>query len=352
MRKRRWARALTAAILAGLLLLSIPALGLADAGNFAGSSDYGSSSGWSSSGSSGSSGWSGGSSSGNSSWNSSGGSSSWYSDSSDSYRYSSQDDSPSYNAGSAAHSTKKSPHPPAEPGIMLIVIFLLGLIALGLYLLFRIIPPANRKETPPPDPVRPAPIYAVSDFQLSPLRQRDPGFTRQAFAKRVGEMYVQMQQAWQAKQWAPMRALMTDALFSQFNRQMQEYINRHRTNYVEGIRVLSVEITDYRQDAVNDVLTVLLETRIIDYVTDDDTGALISGSRDKELFMTYEWTLVRSKLAKTRRADEAEWTQCPNCGAPVSLSQSGQCEYCGSVLISGAYDWVVSAIRGISQRSH
>ena len=43
---------------------------------------------------------------------------------------------------------------------------------------------------------------------------------------------------------------------------------------------------------------------------------------------------------------------CPNCGAPVSLSQSGQCEYCGSVLISGAYDWVVSAIRGISQRSH
>lgn len=339
MRKRRWARALTAAILAGLLLLSIPALGLADAGNFAGSSDYGSSSGgssgWSSSGSSGSSGWSGGSSNRRESY--------------DDYRSSKKSDEGSSAARGYSATVIRETMP--------IIVTIFSIILIGLLILIWKLVPQSHKPfhkllniIKKPAPYRPS-HYAVSDFQLSPLRQRDPGFTRQAFAKRVGEMYVQMQQAWQAKQWAPMRALMTDALFSQFNRQMQEYINRHRTNYVEGIRVLSVEITDYRQDAVNDVLTVLLETRIIDYVTDDDTGALISGSRDKELFMTYEWTLVRSKLAKTRRADEAEWTQCPNCGAPVSLSQSGQCEYCGSVLTSGAYDWVVSAIRGISQRS-
>jgi rubrerythrin len=70
--------------------------------------------------------------------------------------------------------------------------------------------------------------------------------------------------------------------------------------------------------------------------------------------MTYEWTLSRSKGMKTpeRAAGGGTATiQCPNCGAPLEINQSAQCPYCGSVINAEAYDWVISAVRGLSQRT-
>ena len=183
------------------------------------------------------------------------------------------------------------------------------------------------------------------------LRAKDPNFSVQAFLEKVANDYVQMQRCWQDKNWEPMRPLMTDALYSQFDRQLDELRRSGQTNYVERIAVLGSRIVEYRQDQVNDILTVELRTRIVDYTLEDATGALVSGSRTAEKFMTYEWTLIRSKDMVTPAADEVREIHCPNCGAPVAINKSAQCEYCGQVLEISTYDWVLSAVRGISQQT-
>ena len=33
---------------------------------------------------------------------------------------------------------------------------------------------------------------------------------------------------------------------------------------------------------------------------------------------------------------------CPNCGAPTQITSAGRCEYCGSVITTGEYNWVLS----------
>ena len=33
---------------------------------------------------------------------------------------------------------------------------------------------------------------------------------------------------------------------------------------------------------------------------------------------------------------------CPNCGAPTQITSAGKCEYCGSVITTGEYSWVLS----------
>ena len=42
---------------------------------------------------------------------------------------------------------------------------------------------------------------------------------------------------------------------------------------------------------------------------------------------------------------------CPNCGAPLSVRESGRCEYCGTVVTLSEHDWALAAITGVSQRS-
>ena len=160
-----------------------------------------------------------------------------------------------------------------------------------------------------------------------------------------------MQNAWTAKDWEPMRMLMTDSLFAQFGNQLEAMKRANRTNYVERIAVLGTRVTGIYRDKVNDIITVEVRTRIVDYTKDDRTDKVISGNPNKELFMTYEWTMVRPIGVKTEDFKGERRTVCPACGAPLPINASNRCEYCGTLVSASEHDWVISSIRGISQVS-
>ncbi|MDO4573570.1 MAG: zinc-ribbon domain-containing transport protein, partial [Clostridia bacterium] len=183
---------------------------------------------------------------------------------------------------------------------------------------------------------------------LESLKQKDPGFNEQAFLEKVGNDYVRMQDAWESKDWEPMRAIMTDALYQQMARQLEELKAAGQTNHVERIAVLDARIRRYAQEGDNDVLVVRLSTRICDYTTDDKTGELLRGDRNKELYMTYDWKLIRQKDQRTPEQASLNAVNCPNCGAPLEINHTGKCPYCGSVITLSAHDWALSQIKGIS----
>jgi len=204
----------------------------------------------------------------------------------------------------------------------------------------------NRVKVKPPVQI---PKTKTNRDALTQLKENDRGFDENAFKERVSHMYVELQKAWMAKEWEPMRAYLTDDLFNQLNKQLQGYIDRKQTNHVERIAVLDTTIVGYSKKDKLDYLTVRLSTRICDYVTDDNSGKVVRGSQDRELFMTYDWTLVRAQGVQTPEKD-AE-VHCPNCGAPLDKGASVRCPYCGSVLYGTEYDWTLKTIKGISQRS-
>ena len=191
---------------------------------------------------------------------------------------------------------------------------------------------------------------------ISTIKDSDPNFSEAAIKEKIANLYVRMQNAWQEKEFEGMRPFMTDALYSQFKLQLDELIRSDCTNYVERISVLDVALSGWRSDEVVDAIVAIVNTRIVDYTTNDRTGQLVSGSKTVEKFMTYEWTLIRSKGMTTAASsgegsEETTTTHCPSCGAPVEINQSAKCPYCDSVISAGDYDWVISAIKGIAQRN-
>ena len=52
---------------------------------------------------------------------------------------------------------------------------------------------------------------------------------------------------------------------------------------------------------------------------------------------------MRTLGVKTKSGtDEMDGHNCPNCGAPLEISSTGTCEYCGSTVTTGLYSWVLS----------
>ncbi|MDO4567875.1 MAG: TIM44-like domain-containing protein, partial [Clostridia bacterium] len=192
----------------------------------------------------------------------------------------------------------------------------------------------------------------MNSAALAALREKDPGFSEAILCEKLGNVYVRMQESWERKEFDPMRPYLTDGLFNQLRNQLDEFIRNGTTNRVDNICVLSVVLTNFVSTPELDILTARLRTRITDYVVRDDTGEIVSGSDAQDLFMEYEWTVVRKAGVLTRvQTDETEAKTCPQCGAPLDLNYSSKCDYCGNVVTSSEFDWVVSAIRGISKQT-
>jgi len=197
----------------------------------------------------------------------------------------------------------------------------------------------------------------TSEAALRPMNEYtaiDPSFDAADFREKLSNLYVQMQNQWTDRDLDPLRPYFTDALFAQMDRQVQQMKKMGRTNYIDRIAVLDVNLRGFRQADGEDHIIAEIQTRIVDYTMNDADGRIISGSDSIEKFMTYEWELTRTTGTTTAgNAEDGKITQtvCPNCGAPVDINASARCEYCDTVLTQDTHTWAICSIKGISQIS-
>lgn len=187
---------------------------------------------------------------------------------------------------------------------------------------------------------------------ISDYTQLDPGFSDSEFKEKLANMYVQFQNAWQEKNMESLRPYLTDAFYAQCDRQLDNYRQNHQTNKIERISVLGVDLDGWKQENGLDIMIATVRTRIVDYVVDDNTGNIVRGSNTAEKFMTYEWTVERTSGQTTESIDGTKVQSCPHCGATININHTAVCEYCGSVLTSDTFNWAVSTIKGIMQRTN
>jgi hypothetical protein len=192
------------------------------------------------------------------------------------------------------------------------------------------------------------------DDKLTPLSEYeklDPHFSAADMREKLSNVYVQMQNGCTARNIESLRPYFTDALYQQFDRQIKALIANRQINHVERISVLDVNLRGWFQEGNEDHLVAELKTRITDYTVNEDTGAVVSGSKTDEKYMTYEWDLSRPTGTTTEQAGETAERHCPNCGAPLSVNESAKCPYCDTVITFADHDWTIYAVKGIAQRT-
>ena len=289
----------------GLFLIILPAFAGADFGGFSGDSDYGG-------------GWDFGSDWSSSSWDSDYSSGSYYDDDSDVSGI--------------------------DIGISLAV--MAAIVVLGL--IFDVSEKSKKKK----QQNKPQGAQRTPDSRLQPLGDlavTDPSFDANAMQEKISNLYVQMQNCWTDKNIESLRPYFTDALFTQMERQLNGLKNQGLTNYVDRIAVLGVNLRGFYKQGDKEHLIVELRTRIVDYTVQDSNNKLISGDRNREKFMTYEWDMCRTAGSVTSKEGVMHSVSCPGCGAPLSINTTAKCPYCGRVVTLDEHDWALCAIKGIAQ---
>lgn len=184
---------------------------------------------------------------------------------------------------------------------------------------------------------------------LTALQSKDPNFNQQVFLDRVQAAFFALQQAWMDRNLEPARVYMSDGIYQRWKNQIDQMVAEHKRNILENLVIGGTEIAKVDSDASFDSITVRIDASAADYEVDDrDPSKVVFGSRQSQPFTEY-WSFIRSAAARTRAGEGAQITQCPNCGAPLSINESGVCNYCKAIVTSGQFGWVLDNITQASE---
>lgn len=178
------------------------------------------------------------------------------------------------------------------------------------------------------------------------IKQSDPNFTADDFTAFAKNVYIDIQNAWCKRDLEPVRPVLHTNLYNTTQKQVQSKIEQKVIYHYESIAINTAYLTSFVRDEQYEYLTVYLNARFIDYQTSEETGQIIRGDKNTRWDFRYKMKFMRSvgmlSNDATANADETTGHNCPNCGAPLEMSSSGKCEFCGSVVSTGMYSWVLS----------
>jgi hypothetical protein len=175
--------------------------------------------------------------------------------------------------------------------------------------------------------------------RLMQLRHDDPNVTWEAFTARVQMIYEHLNTAWNAQDLAPVRGFVTQSLLHYLEFWIREYKRQNLANRLDHARISHIALASVTRDKWYDAITIRVYADGMDFTLNGDT--VVGGSRDTRRAYTEYWTFIRSSA---RRGPITTSAGCPNCGAPLAISNAGQCTHCNADIESASFDWTLSKI--------
>jgi uncharacterized Zn finger protein (UPF0148 family) len=202
-------------------------------------------------------------------------------------------------------------------------------------------PPTLTDDVPERGTDLPTYRQADADAAWLQLTRNDPQVTEAAFDARLAMIYDQLNQAWSRNDLAPVRGLVSDGLYDYLQYWIDAYRHQGLRNVLTDMRITHTALAKVARDRYFDAVVIRIWATGKDYVIREPGGEHVRGSKHRDRAYSEYWTLIRTA---SRKGPPLAAPACSNCGAPLQITQSGECEHCGAHVTAGEFDWVVSKI--------
>ncbi|MGN0497749.1 MAG: TIM44-like domain-containing protein [Acutalibacteraceae bacterium] len=184
---------------------------------------------------------------------------------------------------------------------------------------------------------------------VSAVRLIDSDFMGEAFLTWANNVFVTLQRAWSTRNYAILQPLEKEDLYKQHKQQLDEYINSNRINIRNNVKISTSYLHKYERNREYEYLTVYMDTSMADYIIDANTKFVLSGYPNSLKQTSYLLTFMRKRgFLSYSECNKTRSKNCPNCGAALSIANSGKCDYCGSIISTEDFNWVLSCINSIT----
>lgn len=136
-----------------------------------------------------------------------------------------------------------------------------------------------------------------AEEELRKMADADPSFSEEAFLSMAKENFLRFQQAWSARDLAPVRELMDDEIYAEVERDVEGLRREGKVNRLDSVEIGRAEIVEAWSEEGYDFITARYEASLFDYVVREGTEEVLEGSRTEPARFSERWTWVRKRGA-------------------------------------------------------
>ena len=129
---------------------------------------------------------------------------------------------------------------------------------------------------------------------LHHIKAMDPSFHEKNFKDLAEDIFFKIQGGWTRRDLSGVRNLLTPEMFGILKQDLDDLIARKQINRMENIAVREVEIVEAGQDRGEEYITVRLYANLLDYLVDEKSAQVISGSSSDPVKFVEYWTFTRN----------------------------------------------------------
>ena len=175
---------------------------------------------------------------------------------------------------------------------------------------------------------------------IEELKKVDNTFDESGFIAKVDNTFVMLHSAIMLGDLERVEHKLTDDLILEFQKKIDDLNKKNYRQMYDELNVKSTTIESITEEEDRYLINVLLVSRYMDYIVDQDTLDFVSGINDHRIEKNNYLTFSKRKNSK----NESLARKCPGCGANINANFSGKCEYCGTTYDSVNYDWILEKI--------
>ena len=126
------------------------------------------------------------------------------------------------------------------------------------------------------------------------LEKIDDSWNYKAFNQTIEHIFYETQNAWMERNQDLAINSLSQSLYNQYRIKSEWMLVRHEKNILKSIRLIEampVDVKDFDGNA-NDLVWIYIKAKAIDYIIDDQTMRLKSGSTSSKSFVEY-WKLIK-----------------------------------------------------------
>jgi predicted lipid-binding transport protein (Tim44 family) len=177
---------------------------------------------------------------------------------------------------------------------------------------------------------------------LSPLQAEDPNFDSDHFLEFAEMAFFLVKKAVQERNPVGARAFVADPVYEQLEAEAKQMTARGVWPVLDGLFVAGMSIDRSSREPGWNYLMVQFVANAAQLLV-DQAGNVVEGGREEADF-TETWTFARAQGVTSKIGGGVMEYKCPNCAAPLSLTDLGVCQHCAAPVASGRLDWVVVRI--------
>jgi predicted lipid-binding transport protein (Tim44 family) len=113
---------------------------------------------------------------------------------------------------------------------------------------------------------------------------------REALKENLADLFNKIQSGWGRRDFASIAPLLTPEMSIRYEREIGRLRAESKTNRIEKIAIQSIDIERIWKENGSDFVAAAITGELLDYIQDDRTGAIESGSSRVPVSFCERWT--------------------------------------------------------------